>query len=171
MAETYVRALMIRGLKDPTGTDTDAPVLFTDGRITAASLPATVPTSPATTQILPWIPATPEAMAGTVLSADIREPVRAGTPIDVYLTDVDEQLTAVFAEDPAYASTSFWQVGVVSGGVWSSAKLGTGSTSLVAVGPTSASTGTYYIGNEAIVATVSSTSGYSTFFTATRGVC
>jgi hypothetical protein len=171
MAETYVRALMIRGLKDPTGTDTDAPVLFTDGRITAASLPATVPTSPATTQILPWIPATPEAMAGTVLSADIREPVRAGTPIDVYLTDVDEQLTAVFAEDPAYASTSFWQVGTESGGVWTSGKVAVGSTALMAIGPTAVTSGTYYIGNEAISAVAGSSGNYYSTFTATRGVC
>jgi hypothetical protein len=100
-ATQYAIGLCIRGLPDPTGTTTTVPVLFTNwhGNL---SLPGAF----AGYIQLQWLDLT-SSPSGISVAGDIREPVTAAAPIQISMVDVDDALSAYFADDPGFQNTIF----------------------------------------------------------------
>lgn len=105
----YAIGLLIKGLPNPQDLTSSAPVLYTNALIDASTLPAPIPSG---CVVLPWLDPSQGSVSGISISSDIREPVKGSAAISVRLIDVNDSLATLFARDPGFVDTSFWDCAV-----------------------------------------------------------
>jgi hypothetical protein len=158
----YAIALLIKGLPNPTNTTSAAPVLFTNAVIDSSTLPSPIPSG---VVVLPWLDTSPGSVSGISISSDIRDPAKGAGPITIRLIDVDGALAALFANDPGFESTSFWDC--------ATARFDASATTLKVSGISAiAAPSIVYLEQEALHVTSAVLSGAMSWdLTVTRGAC
>jgi hypothetical protein len=155
----YAVGLLIKGLPNPLDLTSSAPVLFTNAIVDAASLPAPIPSG---CVVLPWLDTTQGSISGISISSDVRDPVKGSAAISVRLIDVDGALAALFARDPGFQNTSFWDLTTTS--------VDATTTSLSVSGSAAITQRIYWLEQEAVLVTSASvTTGIDWALTVTRG--